>query len=420
MHVSNVNLDNYSGFWCVEPVRFSQTVDRVNRMDLVAHVESQAVASFDATATHFESLAGGTVAVVDIQGTMTKAGSSLGGGGTVEARHAIRQADRDQTVESIVLRIDSPGGTVAGTADLAAEVAKTTKPIVAYVEDLCASAAYWVASQCDAIYCNATTAQVGSIGTYMALYDISQALENEGVRAVVVKAGEFKGGGYPGTAISDEQVAEWQKMVDALQEQFTTAVSTGRNIPKSQAESLVTGLTYISADAESMKLIDGVKSFDDVVSELARHNINGGVAAMSEQPTEPQAATFKDIVAACPGIDPKNAEDALFIADCLADGMTASDANELYCETLRDQIKQRDQSIAAKDEEIIQLKAAGAKPQGVRAVGTQVESSSSDPQADWKAAVKAEQDKGKTKAEAVRAVNREQPELRQALVDASN
>ena len=262
MQISNVNLDNYSGFWCVEPVRFSQTLDRVNRMDLVAHVESQSVGSFDATAQHFESIAGGTVAVVDIQGTMTKAGSSLGGGGTVAARHAIRQAERDQTVESIILRIDSPGGTVAGTADLASEVAKTSKPIVAYVEDLCASAAMWVASQCDQIYVNANTAQVGSIGTYMAMYDISQALENEGVRAVVVKAGEFKGGGYPGTEISDEQVAEWQKMVDALQTEFTAAIALGRDMSVAQAQQLVTGLTYIAAEAEQLNLIDGVKAFD--------------------------------------------------------------------------------------------------------------------------------------------------------------
>ena len=118
MQLSSVNLDNYAGLWAVEPVHFNQLIQHVNRMDLAAHVAAQVPKSFDPTAKHFESTGGGSVAVINVHGTMTKAGSSIGGGGMVEARHAIRQADDDPSVSSIIVHFDTPGGSVAGTADL--------------------------------------------------------------------------------------------------------------------------------------------------------------------------------------------------------------------------------------------------------------------------------------------------------------
>lgn len=423
MQLSSVNLDNYGGLWCVEPARFSQLLDRVNKMDLAAHVAAQQPRTISVAEPMYASIEGGSIAVIDIQGTMTKAGSSLGGGGTVEARKAIRQAEKDSTVGAILLRFDSPGGTVSGTADLAAEVAKTTKPTIAFVEDLCCSAAMWVASQCDEVYANNATAMIGSIGTFMGLYDISKALEKEGIKAVVIKAGEFKGGGFPGAEITDAQIAEWQKQIDAIQAEFTAGIAKGRKLSTEEAQKLVTGLTYVATEAQSLKLIDGIKTFDEVVagmrSKMAPKVIQKGQTKMSE--TTPKAATYKEIVAACPGIDPKNSEDALFITECLKDELTAADANELYCGTLAGRLKAANEKISAQAKEIDDLKAAAAvaKPKGAPAVGTATGKSASgniDATQTFREAVNAKVAAGMSRDKAVMAVNKEQPHLREAML----
>lgn len=422
MQLSSVNLDNYSGVWCIEPTRFSQVIDRVNSMNLAAHVAAQQPRTIGLGDQRFRATEGGSIAVIDVQGTMTKAGSSLGGGGTVEARQAIRQAEKDPSIGSIIIRFDSPGGTVSGTADLAAEVAKTTKPTIAFIEDLCCSAAMWVASQCDEVYANNATAMIGSIGTFMGLYDVSKALENEGIKAVVIKAGEFKGGGFPGMEITDAQIAEWQKQIDAIQAEFTAGIAKGRKLSTDQAKSLVTGLTYVATEAQSLKLIDGIKTFDDVVAGLRSKTPQKGISAMTEK-TEPKAATYKEIVAACPGIDPKNAVDSLFVTECLRDELTASDANELYCETLASRLKASEDKATAQATEIAELKAAAiVKPKGAPAVGTAKAASigESDAKAAFAAAIKAEQDKGLSRSQAVLAANRKNPELRAALLAEAN
>src|SRR5690606_31819803 len=129
-------------------------------------------------------------------GAMTKQGSSFGGASTVRTRRAIRSAAADKSVSAIMLLIDSPGGSVSGTSDLADDVAnaKKKKPVYAYIEDTCCSAAYWVASQCSAIYAN-PTAIVGSIGTYMVVADYSRMAENAGVKVHCISTGKYKGAG---------------------------------------------------------------------------------------------------------------------------------------------------------------------------------------------------------------------------------
>ena len=283
MEISQVKLGNYDGLWCVEPTRFSQACGMVNLLDLRAHVTAQEPKrAVSGIGRKFDTVAG-SIAVIDIQGTLTKAGSSLGGGGTIEMRQAIRQANEDKSISGIVLNIDSPGGTVSGTSDLANEVTNSAKPVVAYVEDLCCSAAMWVASQCDEIYANNATALVGSIGTFMGLYDVSKAFENEGIKAVVIKAGEFKGGGFPGSKITDGQIAEWQKVIDATQTQFTAAIAKGRGMSLQAAGRLATGSCFMAEEATRLRLIDGIKTFDEVVAGMRGRTSRTARAPMSSR-----------------------------------------------------------------------------------------------------------------------------------------
>ena len=268
MNIDQVKLSNYGGLWCIEPTRFTQICGIANMLDLRAHVDSQEPRKIGGGIGRKYETAQGSIAVIEIDGTLTKAGSSLGGGGTIEMRQTIRKANEDKTIGSIILRFDSPGGTVSGTADLASEVASSAKPVVAFVEDLCCSAAMWVASQCDEIFANNATAIVGSIGTFMGLYDVSKAFESEGIRPILIKAGEFKGGGFPGMEITEKQVAEWQKSIDEIQSQFTAGIAKGRGMSLSAAGKLATGSCFMAQEATRLRLIDGIKTFDEVVAGL--------------------------------------------------------------------------------------------------------------------------------------------------------
>ena len=157
------------------------------------------------------------VGILPLHGPSMKARSKYGGYSTVDARRQLRAMAADERVGAILLHIDSPGGHVAGTKELADDVAAVgqTKPVHAYIEDTGASAAYWVASQARTVAANAM-AMVGSLGTFTVLYDLSRMAEMEGVQVHVVSTGERKGAAVPGTPVTDGDLAEAQRLVDGF------------------------------------------------------------------------------------------------------------------------------------------------------------------------------------------------------------
>jgi signal peptide peptidase SppA len=213
------------------------------------------------------------VAVLALDGPLTKdlyCGGMFGGVSTVLARRALQKASRDTSVRSILLRISSPGGQVSGTNELATEVARiasSDKRCVAYAEDICCSAAYWVASQANEVYANAT-ATVGSIGTYMVMYDTSKRYEANGVKVHVIGSGDMKGAGEPGTKITDAMLEKWRANILDINAHFVNAVKVGRGLSPERAAELATGETWIGDKSVANKLVDGVKSFDDVLNDM--------------------------------------------------------------------------------------------------------------------------------------------------------
>jgi signal peptide peptidase SppA len=210
-------------------------------------------------------------AVIPIVGAMAKAAGKYAQTGTVDTRRAIRKAVHDDNVESILLHIDSPGGTVAGTADLAADVAAANalKPVYAHVDDLGASAAYWVASQTRRITANAT-GRVGSIGTVLVLDDTSGKYAAQGIKVHVISTGKFKGAGTDGVPITPEQLAMFQEGVDDLNEHFVKGVAKGRNLPIGKVREVADGRVHIAEKAKGMGLIDDVCSLDAAVAYIAK------------------------------------------------------------------------------------------------------------------------------------------------------
>ena len=137
---------------------------------------------------------------------------------------------------------------------------------------------------------------------------------------------------------------------------------------------------------------------------------------------EPQAATFSELVKACPGIDSKNAVDAVFISECQEAELSAADATALYCSTLRDRLLASEDANGKLSDIVSELQAAAKVPKGAGSIGTVSKSSDDDADAkgDFMSAVEKQVDKGKSRAEAVKHVNSKQPELREAMVSAAN
>src|SRR5262245_50067391 len=211
------------------------------------------------------------VGVIRVVGQMQKGMSKFGGTSTILTRRALRMARSDPSVKAILLAVDSPGGMVAGTPELAQEVMQTrgVKPIRAYIEDLGASAAYWVASQADSIAAN-PTAQIGSIGVRAVLHDSSGVADRSGLAVHVVSTGPYKGMGAPGAKVLPEHLSEIQTQVADLGEHFFRAVQEGRGFSATQMGRVDDGRVWIAEKARTLGLIDKVQSFDAALGELVR------------------------------------------------------------------------------------------------------------------------------------------------------
>lgn len=158
---------------------------------------------------------------------------------------AVRAANLDPEVRAIVLDCDSPGGSVAGVADCARAVRGSEKPVVAYCGDLCASAAYWIASQADYVVCG-ETAELGSVGVYCAFLDESRAYDKAGLRVDVIASGGNKGAGTRGTSLTEEQRDLLQAQINELAQIFKAAVVSAR---PDIAATLLDGRTVVGESA---------------------------------------------------------------------------------------------------------------------------------------------------------------------------
>lgn len=217
------------------------------------------------------------VALVPVRGVLAKHADQVGGisqpsGMSFEAiQRNIRTAIADPEVRAILLHVESPGGSVDGTqatADVIAEAA-AAKRTVAYIDGLGASAAYWLACQADEVFAS-ETAIVGSIGAITTIVDAKGAAEKQGVRISVVRSGSLKGGVVPGETATDAQIAAHQRIIDDLGAIFAKAVGDARGLDAKQLAALTDGNIHVAAQAQALGLIDGIRSFESVLADLAK------------------------------------------------------------------------------------------------------------------------------------------------------
>lgn len=269
----------FDRIWAIEPGAGSLLLEQLRKEDRAVHA-AQYQAHLDRLEAYrsggydrdeekpFDFLDG--IAVIPIAGVMMKRESSYGDNcSTLRARRMLRAARNDEDVRGVLLQVDSPGGSVSGTGELADEISAlaATKTTWAHIEGQCCSAAMWAASQCGRVIATRTSL-VGSLGTMMVAYDASRMAEEEGVEVLVFSTGPHKGAGVFGSKVTEEQRAEFQRVVDDLNTDFKRAVSSGRRLADARVADLFTGQVWKAPDALGLGLIDGVMSVDQAVSEM--------------------------------------------------------------------------------------------------------------------------------------------------------
>lgn len=226
---------------------------------------------------------GGGVAVVPIRGVIAHRADAMdessGGTSTERISAMLRQVMADSSIGTVILDVDSPGGTVPGVQELAGEIfemkGRGTKRIVAVANSLMASAAYWLASQADEIV-SIPSGTIGSIGVFSAHSDISKALEKEGVKVTLISAGKYKVEGNPFEPLSEEGLAVRQASVDAAYALFVKDVARGRGVSVSDVRNgFGEGRALPAKDAKAAGLIDRIASMEDVLSKAVGRKASG-------------------------------------------------------------------------------------------------------------------------------------------------
>jgi signal peptide peptidase SppA len=213
------------------------------------------------------------VACIPIVGVLTKYASwwdeCCGFCATNSLMEQLAEAVDDESITAITLDIDCPGGFVNGTVEFADAVsaANKIKPVTAIVRGMCCSGAYWVASQAGAII-SRPESEVGNIGVYSVLTDVSKFYDSIGVSMTLVASGQFKGMGADGK-VSEDLIKDTQRIINGLCQQFIGAIAAGRGLDRDRAAELADGRSYLGPQAKQLGLVDSIaSSFDAAIQAV--------------------------------------------------------------------------------------------------------------------------------------------------------
>lgn len=370
--------------WAMEPQRLTalaalgQRAAGLEKKELAAAI---AAARADFMGEDEEPLfeRSGSSAVVKISGVLVKEKpwwfAYLGVDATETPRiaEAIGAALEDDEVESIVLLVSSPGGQAQGVAEVADAIkdACKAKSVECVIDGLCASGAYWLASQADAIAAN-KDAYVGSIGVYQVVVDSSAAAEKAGFKVHVIRSGEHKGMGVGGAPITDKQIAATQELVDGFAALFKKSVKSGR-AQVDDVDSIATGQVWLAKTAKSKGLVDTVESVSDAFDRLTAEDQeddmppkNKKTAAEGAPETTDLAALERARVAEFKAAFPR---DLAFAIEQYESGATVEQAKAAFAEVLEERLAETEK---AKVEAEAQLEQAKKPRPAAPAAGTPV------------------------------------------------
>jgi len=214
------------------------------------------------------------VAVLAIDGVISKRMNLMsrisGGVSTELIGRDFQAALADAKVEAIVLAIDSPGGTVGGTPELAAQIlaGRGSKPILACTDGMMCSAAYWIGSAADSVFISSEVAQVGSIGVVAKHMDVSAAEAKQGIKTTEITAGRYKRAASQYAPLNDEGRAMIQESIDHVYGVFVEAVAANRGTTVDDVlANMAEGRVFNGSQAITAGLVDGVATLSATIQQ---------------------------------------------------------------------------------------------------------------------------------------------------------
>jgi len=229
------------------------------------------------------------VAVVELTGIMTSSHSV--GSRAVSARKVLEQLQKyrdDDSVKAIVLRVDTPGGTVVAAQEIHGELmrlrAGSKKKVVVSMGDLAASGGYYVACAADRVFASPGTL-TGSIGVIMQFPNYQGLLGKIGLGTNTIKSGEFKDVGNGARDMTERDRKLLQGLVDDVYAQFVEAVAAGRRMTADQVRPLADGRIFSGRQAKQLGLVDELGDLDAAIAAAGKlAGIEGTPEVIRESP----------------------------------------------------------------------------------------------------------------------------------------
>jgi len=191
----------------------------------------------------------------------------------VRLREELKKAADDKDVRALVVRLNTPGGTVTASDIIYRELMlfreQTKVPVIAMMMDVAASGGYYIALAADTVVAHPTTV-TGSIGTILVTANVEGLMQKVGVAANTIKSAEHKDMGSPFRAMTPDERQIFQSVIDELQRQFVAKVVERRRIPGDAARTLADGRIYTAQQALGHRLVDSIGYVPDAIDAAKR------------------------------------------------------------------------------------------------------------------------------------------------------
>jgi protease-4 len=217
-------------------------------------------------------------------------------------REELEKAEEDDHVRALVIKINSPGGTIT-TSDVLYREIKDFKqrrkiPVIAAIMDVGASGGYYVALAADRIVAHPTSV-VGSVGVVMLTLNAQGLMEKIGVAPLAIKSGPMKDAGSPFRSLTPEERAVFQGLIDDMYGRFVHLIAETRKIPEDRVRAFADGRVYTAQQALALGLVDRIAYLDEVIDSAKQAaGLSEAKVVMYHRPKEYRATIYSTTPAA--------------------------------------------------------------------------------------------------------------------------
>jgi signal peptide peptidase SppA len=307
-------IDVLTSPWAIAPEKYEQICGiyashlRGEKIDIKA-IEANLGEPLNNVPTVAEIV--GSVAVLPIEGVLANKMNlfqKISGGTSFQMlTEQFNMLMADESIDTIILDIDSPGGTVAGTQEFANLVynARDKKRIIAFANPMAASAAYWVASAAGEVYVSSQSASVGSIGVVTTHTDVSESEKAQGIKTTVISAGKYKAIGNEHEPLSDDALEVIKSSLEESYSIFVEAVAKHRGADVAAVRlHMAEGRVFSGREAEEVGLVDGETTLQALINnyntegnvQMSTDNNNPDTTAISEAAANAERQRIQEIM----------------------------------------------------------------------------------------------------------------------------